>query len=144
MNKKFFPKITERDGRRWIFDPLRRKYVALTPEEEVRQGFVHYLTKGMGYPREMIANEVTITLHQTTKRCDTVVYDTDLHPWMVVEYKAPTVGIDERVFLQVMRYNRVLHASYLVVSNGRQLLCCQMDYENLSYRFLPQLPAYLQ
>lgn len=141
---KFSPKITERDGRWWIFDPLRRKYVALTPEEEVRQGFVHYLTEGMEYPREMIANEVTITLHQTTKRCDTVVYDTDLRPWMVVEYKAPTVGIDERVFLQVMRYNRVLHASYLVVSNGRQLLCCQMDYENLSYRFLPQLPAYLQ
>ena len=57
---KFSPKITERDGRRWIFDPLRRKYVALTPEEEVRQGFVHYLTEGMGYPREIAIRWSTI------------------------------------------------------------------------------------
>lgn len=135
-------KVAERDGRRWVFDAIRRKYVAFTPEEWVRQQFVRYLTDGMGYPRGAIANEVTLRLYRTTKRCDTVVFDPYSRPWMVIEYKAPTVELGEEVFRQIMRYNEALHATYLVVSNGRRLLCCQMDYETGSCRFLPGLPRF--
>ena len=78
-------KIIEKDGKRLVFDVIRRKYVALTPEEQVRQYFVNYLISEKGFPKEMIANEVSIKLHNTFKRCDTVIYNTDLTPLMIVE-----------------------------------------------------------
>ena len=90
-------KIVERDGKPTIFDPLRRCYVALTPEEWVRQHFVHYLIEQCGYPVSLMANEASITLNNTHRRCDTVVYDRTLRPRMIIEYKAPTVKIDAKV-----------------------------------------------
>ena len=84
----FQARIVEEEGKRKIFDPVRRKYVALTPEEWVRQHFVNYLVTVKGYPAELIANEVQIRLNNTTKRCDTLLYDRLLQPQMIVEYKA--------------------------------------------------------
>ena len=123
-----------------VWDDTRRKYVALTPEEWVRQHFVHFLISEKGYRQELIANEVSIKLNGTAKRCDTVIYDRLLTPLMIVEYKAPSITITPKVFDQIVRYNRVLHVQYLIVSNGIRHFCCQIDYETLSYRFLKEIP----
>ena len=97
----FAPKVAEKDGKRTIFDPVRRKYVALTPEEWVRQHFVNYLITIKSYPKELLANEVLVKLNGTSKRCDTVAYDRFLTPLVIVEYKAPSIPITGSVFDQI-------------------------------------------
>lgn len=140
----FDAKIAVKEGKRTIFDVLRRKYVALTPEEWVRQHFVHFLLEHKGYPAALLANEVQVQLNGTRKRCDTVLYRRDLTARMIVEYKAPEIVITQKVFDQIMRYNMVLKVDYLIVSNGLQHYCCRMDYERNSYVFLKDIPEYLE
>ena len=135
-------KITIKDGKRQIFDILRRSYVALTPEEWVRQHFVHYLINEKGYPQSLMANETAIQLNNIKLRCDTVVYDKQLKPRAIVEYKAPTVELKQEVFVQIARYNLVLKVDYLIVSNGIKHYCCKMDYENSCYKFVNEIPHY--
>ncbi|MBQ9362736.1 MAG: type I restriction enzyme HsdR N-terminal domain-containing protein [Bacteroidaceae bacterium] len=126
-----------------IFDILRRKFVTLTPEEWVRQNFVHYLIDHKGYSPTLMANEVSLTLNGMTRRCDTVLYTQEgLRPRMIIEYKRPDVEITQRVFNQICRYNMVLQVQYLIVSNGLHHYCCRMDYEKQGYVFLEDIPAY--
>ena len=143
LNLPQYPiKVTKRDGRTVVFDELRRKYVALTPEEWVRQHFVHYLVTHKHYPPGLVANEISLTLNGTAKRCDTVVYDRQARPRVIVEYKAPHIEITQKVFTQISRYNMVLRVDYLIVSNGLQHYCCRMDYVTNSCKFLPDIPGY--
>lgn len=135
-------KVTRKDGKPMIFDPLRRKYVALTPEEWVRQHFTNYLITEKEFPKDLLANEITINLHNTSKRCDTIVYNRFLAPIMIIEYKAPSVAVKEAVFDQIARYNFSLRVPYLVVSNGLEHFCCKIDYEAQSYGFLAHIPFY--
>lgn len=125
-----------------IYDRLRKKFVALTPEEYVRQHFVNYLIEYLHYPASRLANEIGIKLNGTQKRCDTVFFGDDAKPVIIVEYKSPTIEITQDVFDQIVRYNMKLHAKYLVVSNGIRHYCCINDYENDTYHFLPQIPDY--
>jgi hypothetical protein len=125
-----------------ILDVLRRKYVALTPEEWVRQHFVHFLIEVKGYPLMLMANEVELHVGTKRLRCDSVLYDHDLSPRMIMEYKAPTVALSQHVFDQISSYNILLHVDYLVVSNGLQHYCCKMNYEHQSYTFLNDIPDY--
>ncbi len=126
-----------------VWDVLRRRYVALTPEEWVRQHFVHYLTEHLGYPSSLLANEVSLQVGNGKKlRADTVLYDTELHPRMIIEYKAPDIPLTQKVFEQVGAYNLLLHVDYLVVSNGMQSYCCKMDYEHQKYLYLEEIPDY--
>lgn len=138
----FTPKVIEKEGKPMIFDQIRRKYVALTPEEWVRQHFVHFLMAEKNYPKELLANEVTLKLNRTTKRCDTVAYSSDLTPLVLVEYKSPDVTITQDVFDQIARYNRVLRVDYLIVSNGMQHFCCKLNYSNNEYAYLQEIPTY--
>ncbi|MBO4984887.1 MAG: type I restriction enzyme HsdR N-terminal domain-containing protein [Bacteroides sp.] len=138
----FNVKLSEREGKTFIFDSLRRRYVTLTPEEWVRQHFVHFLIEQKGYPAAWLANEVTLQLNGTRKRADTVLYRSDLSARMIVEYKAPEVEITQRVFDQIMRYNQVLRVDYLIVSNGIRHFCCHIDYQRNSYSFLQEIPRY--
>lgn len=135
-------KIATRDGKNVIFDVIRKRYVVLTPEEWVRQHFVHFLIDYKGYPASLMANEVFLHLNSTKKRCDTVLYKRDLTARMIVEYKAPHIEITQAVFDQITRYNMVLKVDYLIVSNGMQHYCCQMDYQKQSYAFLEDIPDY--
>lgn len=139
----FQVKIAVTDGKKMVFDPLRRKYVALTPEEWVRQHFVHFLIQHKGYPSGLLANEVQLTLNGTRKRCDTVLYDRTRTPRMIIEYKAPTVPITRQVFDQITRYNIVLKVDYLIVSNGLEHYCCKVDYERFCCNFLKEIPDYV-
>lgn len=125
-----------------IYDSLRRKYVTLTPEEWVRQHFVNWLITDKQYPTSLMANETGIKLNSLTRRCDTVVYNQQLDPLMIIEYKESNVSITQDVFDQVVRYNTVLKVQYIVVSNGVSHYCCRMNYEKQSYDFLTDIPNY--
>ncbi len=127
-----------------ILDILRRRYVALTPEEWVRQHFIHYLIEHKGYPQAYLANEVELRVGEKRLRCDSILYDARLRPRMIVEYKAPTVALSQKVFDQISAYNILLHVDYLTVSNGLQHFCCKMDYERRQYVFLREIPDYRQ
>ena len=137
-------KLREQNGRHQIFDFLRRRYVSLTPEEWVRQHFVHFLIEQKGYPKGLLANEVEQKIGDKKLRCDTLLYNKELRPRMIIEYKAPEIAITQRVFNQITVYNFLLHVDYLIVSNGRQHYCCRMDYEKGEYTFLQDIPHYTE
>lgn len=130
------------DGAIEVYDDLRRIWVMLTPEEWVRQHFVHFLTSHKGYPAALMANEIGLSIGNKKLRADSVIYDRQLQPRMIIEYKAPTISITQKVFDQIAVYNLLLHVDYLVVSNGLQHYCCRMDYENRKYEFLREIPDY--
>jgi hypothetical protein len=125
-----------------IFDSLRRRFVALTPEEWVRQHFIHFLIEHKGYPQAYLANEMELRIGSKKLRCDSVLYNNVLEPRMIIEYKAPSVALRQKVFDQISVYNMLLHVDYLVVSNGLQHYCCKMDYDNQKYLFLEDIPDY--
>lgn len=135
-------KITEKAGKRMIFDVLRRKYVALTPEEWVRQHFVHYLMEHKGYPKGLLGNEIELKIGEKRLRCDSILYNKVAAPCMIIEYKAPTIQIQQKTFDQISAYNLLLKVDYLIVSNGLQHYCCKMDYEHQKYLFLQNIPDY--
>lgn len=134
--------VRQRGGRNEIFDVIRRKYVALTPEEWVRQHFVHYLTEHKNYPLSLLANEIQLHIGTKTVRADSVLYDHQGKPKMIVEYKAPKIPLTQKVFDQISVYNLLLHVDYLVVSNGLQTYACKMDYDHQKYLFLKEIPDY--
>ena len=134
--------IVERDGRKQIFDILRKCFVRLTPEEWVRQHFIHFLIDHKGYPAALLANEISLDVNGAPRRCDSVLFSTDYAPRMIIEYKAPKVKITQQVFAQICAYNHVLRVPYLIVTNGLSLYCCKMDYENNTSAFLTELPDY--
>lgn len=130
-------------GKIEIFDTLRRRWLILTPEEWVRQHVVTHLIGDRGYPPHLMANEVGIELNGLHRRCDSVVWNrADGSPLMIIEYKAPSVSITRKVFDQIVRYNMVLRAPYLIVSNGLTHYCCKVDCEAGTYAFLPDIPDY--
>lgn len=138
----FDAKISKTENGLIIFDNLRRKHIALTPEEWVRQHFVHYLISQKGYPASLMANEAKITLNSLIRRCDTIVYNKHLEPLMILEYKNPDVVISQQVFDQIVRYNIVLRVKYLIVSNGKSHYCCKMNYETQTFDYLNDIPDY--
>ena len=143
LNLPFFEaKISEQDGKRTIWDPIRKVWTALTPEEQVRQAFVSYLVNYKGVPLSHIANEQTIDLNGMKRRCDSVVYNRAGNPAVIVEYKSPAVTITQKVFDQISRYNIVLRVDYLMVSNGLKHYCVRMNYDAGTYSFLTDIPDY--
>lgn len=143
LNLPSYPaKIRTDNGMETILDELRRRFVALTPEEWVRQHFVHYLIHHKGYPSLLLANEIQLSVGSKKLRCDTILYDRALKPVMIMEYKAPSVAINQKVFNQISGYNLLLHVDYLVVTNGISHYCCRMDYDNKKYLFLKDIPDY--
>ncbi|ANR72699.1 type I restriction enzyme HsdR N-terminal domain-containing protein [Prevotella scopos JCM 17725] len=135
-------RVKEVNGRKQIFDVLRRKYITLTPEEWVRQHFIHYLIEHKYYPASLLANEVPLQVGEKKVRADSVLYDNQLRPRMIIEYKAPSIPLTQKVFDQISVYNLLLHVDYLIVSNGLDTYICKMDYENQTYAFLETIPDY--
>lgn len=135
-------RISTNNGISYVFDILRNKNIQITPEEWVRQHFVHYLIEEKSYPKSLMANEVLVKLNGMNRRSDTVVYDKYLNPLVIIEYKAPHIKITQEVFDQICRYNFVLKVNYLIVSNGLQHFYCKIDYINKSYSFLQEIPPY--
>lgn len=135
-------RVIQEGNIRKVYDPLRDKFVALTPEELVRQQFTSWMRNKFNYPASMMSNEIGIKLNGTQRRCDTVVFGSDGAPLLIVEFKAPNVSITQDTFDQIVRYNMILRAKYLIVSNGMSHFCCVIDYVNNTYHFIPQIPDY--
>ncbi len=123
-----------------VWDRLRKRWVALTPEEWVRQHFVNFLIEHRHYPAAWMANEVGIEQNGCQRRCDSIVYDQFAQPLAIVEYKRPAVEISRAVFDQIVRYNMVLHVNVLMVSNGMAHYCCRIAGDH--YQFLRDIPDY--
>ncbi len=135
-------KISQLNGRSYIFDSLRLKYVSLTPEEWVRQHFINYLTFHLGYPKGLLVNEAEIKIGEKKLRCDSVLYNKESLPRMIIEFKAPTIEITQKVIDQVATYNSLLKAEYLVVSNGIKHFCFKVDYKKRKLLQLKEIPKY--
>ncbi len=114
----YHPKTKEANGKEWICDEARKKWVLLTPEEWVRQNFLQYLVQVMHYPVSLIAIEKEIFLGDVKKRFDIVVYNKKHTPWMIVECKEMKTALDKKVLDQALRYNITLQVPYIVITNG--------------------------
>ena len=132
MAKRTEIQVRDADGRREVFDIVRRRWVSLTPEEWVRQNIVADLAGSYGYPLELMQIEAAITLNGLTKRCDIVVYDKLVKPFMIVECKKESVKLTHKVVDKACRYNLVLQVPYLLLTNGVQSLCLQVDPDKRS------------
>ena len=119
--------VRQSDGKAEIFDIARKKYVALTPEEWVRQHVVHYLHHTLEYPIELIQVEGSITFNKMPKRCDIIVYNASMKPLLLVECKKPEVQLQQKTFDQAMIYNMVLNVPYILITNGLQNACFSYD-----------------
>ncbi len=135
-------RIKETEGSEMILDPLRKKYVKLTPEEWVRQHFIQYLIQAGGYPAGLIAVERMFRQNKLVKRIDILVHDRQGKPVMMVECKSPDTEITEVVFDQIVKYNMELKLPYIVVTNGLVNYACRVDHINKSFEYLMVIPLY--
>ena len=146
MQELNFPKYSFRfkssENKVSIFDEIRKKFVVLQPEEWVRQHCVQYLIRQKNYPRSLINVEKELRVNDLRKRYDIVVYKTDGSIGLVVECKSPALKVNQETFDQIARYNRVLKAEYLMVTNGLNHYYCKMNYEARRYQFLKEIPSY--
>lgn len=129
-------------NRQLIFDAIRKKFVALTPEEWVRQHFVRFLVEDKQYPASLMAIETGLKINQNQFRADLLVHNRKGEPLVLVEFKAPTVKVTQQTFDQITRYNMTFRVPYLIVSNGMEHYCCAVDLENQSYAFLKEIPEF--
>lgn len=127
-----------------VFDPVRRRWVALTPEEWVRQHFINHLVHDLGCPASLLGVEQALSLNGLAKRADIVVHGPDGAPVLLVECKAPGVRIGQGVFEQAARYNSVFKVPYLIVTNGLKHYACAVDHDTGEVRFLGALPGYAE
>ena len=130
------------EGTTQVFDAVRKKYLVLTPEEWVRQHFIHYLNSEKKYPLGLMGIEQMVKYNEQSTRADIVLYTTEGKPNMIVECKSPKVKITQDAFNQIAKYNFKLRVDFLVVTNGMQHFCCAMDYENNKITFLEEIPSY--
>jgi len=135
-------RIIKKNEKPFIFDDLRKKFVALTPEEWVRQHFIRFLINVKHYPASLIAIEKQLVINGLKKRCDAVVYSRNAEPLMIIEFKATTVSIDQQTFDQAAVYNSKLKVDYFIISNGLKHYCCRLDKNVLQYNFLDDIPDF--
>jgi hypothetical protein len=136
-------KITDEDGQLSLFDEIRKRNIILTPEEWVRQHFVQNLIHQKNYPKALLKLEGGHKLYGKAKRSDIIAFNSAGEKVLLIECKAPSVKIDQKVFDQIARYNIVHRIALLAVTNGLQHYYCQIDFEKQSYTFIEELPDYL-
>jgi hypothetical protein len=140
---RFLHKIRIGDGQRTeIFDEFRKRFVALTPEEWVRQHMLHYLVNYLSYPAGLLGVEVSLSVKKRKQRADIVVYLKNLSPWMIVECKAPDVETGRDTFMQAVRYNADLRVPFLVITNGKKLNAIQINGVSGETEMLTNMPEY--
>lgn len=125
-----------------ILDPLRRRFVKLTPEEWVRQNFIQYLIIEGKYPAGLLGIEVMFRFNKLKRRVDIMVHDRSGQPIMIVECKSTEIEIDENVFEQIATYNMKFKVPYLVVTNGMHHYACKMNHQEMKFEYLLVIPLY--
>ncbi|MFC2081177.1 type I restriction enzyme HsdR N-terminal domain-containing protein [Bacteroidota bacterium] len=134
--------VKSEDGRSFIFDAFRKKYVLLTPEEWVRQHFLQYLVQDKGFPASLMAVEQEFMFNRMKKRTDIIAYNRQSDPVLLVECKSPSVPINRSVFDQIGLYNLTYKVPWLVVTNGLKHYCCRFDEKSKQYRFTDHIPEW--
>jgi len=137
-----FLKINSKDQKTRVFDPVRRKYIILTPEEHVRQLLLQYLIHNKRISIHKLMVEKQIKVGARNKRFDIVILDKGLNPMVIIECKKPGEPIKDAVFEQISNYNQSLKAKYLMVTNGIEHYCAEMNYTEKSYKLLRELPNF--
>ena len=134
--------IRKEDGKVWIFDIIRKKYIVLTPEEWVRQHFIHYLINHLKYPKSLFRIESSLTYNKLQKRFDIVIHNREGKPWMLVECKAPNIKLTQKAFNQVAVYNMTIGAQFVAVSNGMVQYCFESSSKREANHlaFFPEFP----
>jgi len=145
LNLPTYPfNIKSEGGRNLILDLIRRKYVALTPEEWVRQNFIQYLNKEKSYPLSLMSVETGFVLYEVNKRSDILIHNRQGNAIALVECKAPEVKITRDAFEQIVRYNLKYELNILMVTNGLQHYCSRVNHIDHSFEFLKEVPNFDQ
>lgn len=141
---QFQPKLRlSRSGEHtYVYDPIRKKDVVMTPEELLRQLVLLYLLEEKKCPAHRIRSEIGIEVNGLKRRCDIVVFDAEVKPWLLVECKSPKVRLTQATFEQAARYNMQLKAPFLVATNGIATYCCALDFEQSTFEYLSALPDF--
>ncbi len=132
----------EEGGHALLYDPIRRRKVAFTPEEWLRQLVLQYLLNAKSYPPGLMRTEVGLTFNGMPRRCDIVVFDRQLRPWLLVECKSPKIPLAQSTFEQVARYNLVFQAPFLAITNGTATFCAHLNHEQGTFLFVSDFPDY--
>jgi hypothetical protein len=143
LNLPSYQYNVKKSGENWlIFDFLRKKFVRLTPEEWVRQHFLHYIIDEMHFPGTMIAVEQQIVINGQSKRCDAILYNSNMQAIAVFEFKAPTVTLNQSTLDQVSVYNTALQINHIFISNGINHHYLQLSFDRKSYIILEKIPTF--
>ena len=143
LNLPSYPfKIKSENGRKQIFDEIREKYVALTPEEWVRQNFVKYLVHEKNYPKGLITIEASLSYNTLIKRSDIVAHNRLGQPTLIVECKAPEIKLSQETFDQAAMYNLILKVGHIIITNGLSHYCCTINNEKSTFEFISEIPNY--
>lgn len=129
-------------GFQQVFDPVRKKWIVLQPEELVRQCIIFWLTEDLSYPIGKMQVEKSFSHHAKNYRFDLVIYDSQILPWMLIECKSPETPVNQQVFDQIARYNAAISAQFLLVSNGNVTMCARLNHDSRSWDFLQEMPEY--
>lgn len=139
---KYNYKLKQQNGKTYIFDCIRKKYLVLTPEEWVRQNFIHFLINKKNIPRSLIVIEKGLKFNEMQKRADVLVFDGNKTPLVLIECKAASVKVTQETFYQIARYNMVFKVPFLIVTNGLNHYCCAINFTNQSIVFLEDIPLF--
>lgn len=146
MRKLNLPQIKatlkKEEGKVLIFDVIRKKYIVLTPEEWVRQHFIHYLIHELKYPKSLFRIESSLTYNKLQKRSDILIFDRKGKPWMLIECKSADIRLSQKAFNQVAVYNMTVNAKYLAVTNGMAHFCCLASKDGVEPFFLESFPEF--
>ena len=138
---QFDVKIKKEEDKTFIFDSIRKSYFLLTPEEWVRQHFLHLLLNHYHYPKSLIKVETGLRYNKLLKRSDIIIYDREGNPFLLVECKSADQKIDQAAFDQAALYNMTIKARYMAITNGLKTFCCKISHESKKYEFIPDLPV---
>ncbi len=139
---KYEPTLKKEEGKIWIFDVIRKKYIVLTPEEWVRQHFINYLITELKYPKSLFRIEGSLTYNKLQKRSDILIFDRLGKAWMLIECKSPTIKLNQKAFNQVAVYNMTIGARYLAVTNGMAHFVCEAASLGNEPKFLSSFPPF--
>lgn len=146
MDKLIFPpfeyRFRENDGKKTIFDVIRRKFLVLTPEEWVRQHLIHYLINTLKYPKSLISVEDGMKVNRMNKRSDVIVYNQKGEIFLLVECKSIYIKLTQKSMDQVSMYNQKYKAKFIAITNGLEVYTCKMDYANKKAQFLSKFPDF--
>lgn len=140
----FQANIQKKNDKYFIYDEIRKGYFVLTPEEWVRQNFIHFLINHHNYSKNYIKVEKQIKVNERKKRFDILVYNKNTSPFLLIECKAPEVNITQSTFSQIATYNMELKVPFLIVTNGLKHFICEIDFVNNKYNYLQEIPEFIR